>query len=504
MNFFKLSIFLIAFLCKLSLGFSQIIDMPLSEDGIAHLTESELIASGVLNDCIAENTGCPNGYPRFQNTIPDTIIMAGDSCLKYVSIDYKILHCLTPNYILNHSISFNSISPNFGLMTNTIVGSNSYSTSYSLEGLLWPGSFDVTVDFIDPVCATSVSEEFRIDVDGRDFPSYQCKFLFWDIEDDGTVMLDALEIVCPIQENECVGLNQSYFASFSSDPNDNKRSYDCTDIGDNVVTMFVWEVADYDRDGDLDTIFIEPCFGIQTIVDPNDNCPPNASLQCDIISGLISVNDNEAKVSVCTSDDIQLYRDFNPDSRYKDQWIITDANKNILELKTESRFPFKLKGEEFYTIYNLRMDINNPLNGIPANVEDIQDCMALSNPVFVIPRADCGVEETANTEIEDLLNKTSDTSPLPCDASLAITFPVDNFSCDYVGQQDLLIEITDQYGMTYSCPIIVNVYDPFDVCPSLEIPTLSEWGFIILALLLLIFNLIRIKQKESARRVLLQ
>jgi hypothetical protein len=67
-------------------------------------------------------------------------------------------------------------------------------------------------------------------------------------------------------------------SSFSGDLTDDVRVYNCGDVNDDSigtdiqVTIFIWNIEDSNNDGVLDTLFREPCFSIQTIIDQNDAC----------------------------------------------------------------------------------------------------------------------------------------------------------------------------------------------------------------------------------------
>ena len=61
-------------------------------------------------------------------------------------------------------------------------------------------------------------------------------------------------------------------AAFSADPNDTFRTFDCSDVGSFVLTIFIFDIGDSNLDGIIDTTFRENCVGPHTILDPAGFC----------------------------------------------------------------------------------------------------------------------------------------------------------------------------------------------------------------------------------------
>lgn len=64
-------------------------------------------------------------------------------------------------------------------------------------------------------------------------------------------------------------------AAFSSDWTDTRRGYDCNDVRDIQLTLFIFDVIDRDpcTNEVTEVEFRDSCFAIQTVFDCNKNCP---------------------------------------------------------------------------------------------------------------------------------------------------------------------------------------------------------------------------------------
>jgi hypothetical protein len=189
-----------------------------------------------------------------------------------ISVPFQIDYCIPDNLSVGFSVSGpNAADANLSINASVTNGSVS---DYILSGTMPIGSHTISVNAFDSNCGLSTIESFDVVVipPGSPPPTFQCKKIVKTIGNAGSVSFNSDEIVCVSNGSSCDPFAPSIISSFSSDPTDTVRSYDCTNIGDIQVTMFIFNVFDSNNNGVLDTIFSEPCFAIQTVIDQNNIC----------------------------------------------------------------------------------------------------------------------------------------------------------------------------------------------------------------------------------------
>jgi len=263
-------------------------------------------ASGNRDTCMVRLTAaCPgeDNAPVFDQILPDLSTDSSNECEASINVPFTVSYCLPPN--LSYTVS--ATGPNVNDVDLTV-------TSNNVSGTMPTGTHVVTVTATDATCMLSVSQSFEVTVvaTGGSPATFECKKIVKSIE-DGTVpsvTFNANEIVCVEGGVACDGSNPTIFGSFSTDPLDQTRTYVCGDLGDIQVTMFIFDVADTDGDGDLDTTFREPCFAIQTVVDQSGFCQFFRSNESDV-EGRIRTEDGagieNTSVALIGGNDTQEY-----------------------------------------------------------------------------------------------------------------------------------------------------------------------------------------------------
>ena len=264
--------------------------------------------SGNRDTCMVSlNASCPgeDNAPTFNQVLPDLSTDSSDECEATISVPFTVDYCLPPNLVYSVSATDEDGST---VVLDLVV------TATGVTGTVPTGVHTITVTATDPICDLSVSDSFDVTViaTGGVPATFECKKIVKAIQDSATpsVTFDANEIVCVDGGVACDGSNPTIFGSFSNDPLDQTRTYTCGDLGDIQVTMFVFDVSDTDGDGDLDTTFREPCFAIQTVVDPSGFCQFFTSDESNV-EGRIQTEDGDGiestSVALIGSEDTQEY-----------------------------------------------------------------------------------------------------------------------------------------------------------------------------------------------------
>jgi hypothetical protein len=244
-------------------------------DGFSDLLVIAVDGSGLRDTCEnIVNTTCPsiNNAPYFTQFFSDLSAQADANCEFMISVPFQIDYCIPDNLSVGFSVSGpNAADANLSINASVTNGSVS---DYILSGTMPIGSHTISVNAFDSNCGLSTIESFDVVVipPGSPPPTFQCKKIVKTIGNAGSVSFTSDEIVCVSNGSSCDPFAPSIISSFSSDPTDTVRSYDCTNIGDIQVTMFIFNVFDSNNNGVLDTIFSEPCFAIQTVIDQNNIC----------------------------------------------------------------------------------------------------------------------------------------------------------------------------------------------------------------------------------------
>lgn len=256
-------------------------------DGIVLTAPNGTCFRVLLNDdgsFDTESAGCPfvpcatcptaNEAPTFLQGLPDLSLTGNSNCQAMINVPFQVDYCNPNNLSANFSVlGPNAASANLSLNLTAI---NASTLNYTLSGLMPLGSHNITISIEDPNCGLTTLESFDITVVAPQGtpPTFQCKKIVKTIEDNlpPSVTFNSDDIVCVLDGSSCDGSIPTIISSFSNDPNDTVRIYDCTDLGDLQVTMFIWDVNDFDNNGTVDTVFREPCFAIQTVIDQNGFC----------------------------------------------------------------------------------------------------------------------------------------------------------------------------------------------------------------------------------------
>ncbi len=217
-----------------------------------------------------EDADAPSFLQEFSNLSFD----ANGNCEAEINVSFQIEYCI-PDHI---SMSFSIAGPNStsGDLAIVNTATNGSTLEYTLSGTVPIGIHTVTVLAHDSNCALSTFKSFDVVVVAPNGTpaTFQCKKIVKSLEDGPipSVTFTSDEIVCVTEGSSCDPLAPTIISAFSADPTDNVRNYVCGDLGDHQVTMFIFDVLDSDNDGVLDTVFREPCFAIQTVVDQNGFC----------------------------------------------------------------------------------------------------------------------------------------------------------------------------------------------------------------------------------------
>jgi hypothetical protein len=283
-------------------------------DGMSDVLVIAVDASGNRDTCsVTLSAVCPGeeNAPEFQQEIQDISADSSDECDASINVPFQVEYCIPANLVVTAAITPNDLGIN---LTVNNTGANGNTINYALTGTIPTGSYTITVTAEDPDCV-STTQEFDVTIvaTGGDPASFECKKIVKPIGDDGNVTFLASEIVCVTGGNACDGSNPTLISAFSNDPTDNTRTFTCADVNpgnavgtDIQVTMFIFDVADTDNDGDLDTTFREPCFVIQTIT--GELCPFFSSSALDVGGRIFTENNigiENSSISLIGSEDTQ-------------------------------------------------------------------------------------------------------------------------------------------------------------------------------------------------------
>jgi len=244
-------------------------------------------ASGNRDTCLVSLTAaCPGpaNAPVFTTTPGNVSSDSNNDCEANINVPFAVRYCIPTNL----TFAFNVTGPNAAAadLSIAVTGVMNMTTSAVISGTMPAGSHTVTITANDTDCeiSTPISFDVVIIATGGTPATFMCKKIVKSIEDGPTpsVTFTSEEIVCVEGGLSCDGSNPTIIASFSDDPTDQTRTYVCGDLGDIQVTMFIYDVLDADNDGDLDTVFREPCFAIQTVIDQNNFCTFFTSTESDV------------------------------------------------------------------------------------------------------------------------------------------------------------------------------------------------------------------------------
>ncbi len=262
-------------------------------------------ASGNRDTCMVSlSADCPGpeNAPEFNQVLPDLSTDSSNECEATISVPFMVSYCLPNNLVFTVAAT----GPNQNDVDLVV-------TSTGVTGTMPTGTHVVTITATDPDCNLSVSQSFNVTViaTGGTPATFECKKIVKAIEDGNvpSVTFDANEIVCVEGGVACDGSNPTIFGSFSNDPLDQTRTYVCGDLGDIQVTMFIFDVTS-DGAGGLDTTFREPCFAIQTVVDPSGFCQFFTSNESNVEGRIQTENGGgieNTSVALIGSNDTQEY-----------------------------------------------------------------------------------------------------------------------------------------------------------------------------------------------------
>jgi len=244
--------------------------------------------SGNRDTCaVVLDASCPGieNAPEFQQTLQNLSADSNDECFANINVPFQIDYCI-PADLVGAAVA--TAGPNIpGVdLTVTSLGINGITNDFVIAGQVPTGTHTilVTIDVEGCEDIPTVSQTFDVTIvaTGGEPATFECKKLVQAINDQGFTTFNASDIVCTTGGVSCDGSNPTIIAAFSDDPTDVTRTFTCADINpgnavgtDIQVTMFIFDVADFDMDGDLETVFREPCFTIQTIT--GELCPFFAS-----------------------------------------------------------------------------------------------------------------------------------------------------------------------------------------------------------------------------------
>jgi len=246
-------------------------------DGISDVLIVAVDASGNRDTCMVSlSAACPGeaNAPTFTTNPGNISSDSNNDCEANINVPFAVEYCIPANLTFGFTVD----GPNAAAadLSIAVSGVMNMTTNAVISGTMPAGSHIVTLTANDTDCglSTPISFEVVIIASGGTPPTFRCKKIVKTIQDGPTPSVTFLsdEIVCVEGGLSCDGSNPTIIASFSTDPRDQTRTYVCGDLGDIQVTMFIYDVLDSDGDGDLDTIFREPCFAIQTVIDQNNFC----------------------------------------------------------------------------------------------------------------------------------------------------------------------------------------------------------------------------------------
>jgi len=223
-----------------------------------------------------DNYFCPpfEDAPTFVQSFTDITLNADENCEAFIQIPFQIDY-VVPNNVSAYSFAVNNATFDFISLDVALVSVNGSISDFILSGSLPLGSYRVEISVKDSNCNLSAFVSINTTVNNSGMiPTFDCKELAIPLTDSLNVIVHSTDIVCVTDPNACdPSSNHQLISSFSIDPNDTVRIYDCSDVGDNQVTMFTWDVLDQDGNGVLDTMLRQLCFAVQTIYDPQNYCP---------------------------------------------------------------------------------------------------------------------------------------------------------------------------------------------------------------------------------------
>lgn len=137
----------------------------------------------------------------------------------------------------------------------------------------------------------------------------------------------------------------------------------------------------------------------------------------DVDGGVLSLDDNTTSTTVCVGDGVAdlVNVNLNNATGTNNQYIITDANGNILGLPAAPPFDFDGAGLGACNIYNVSYEgtltgaaVGNNLSGVDA------DCIGVSNPIVVDRiQPDAGtISSNGSTEVEICIDDPNDVVPV--------------------------------------------------------------------------------------------
>lgn len=224
-----------------------------------------------------DNYFCPpfEDAPTFLQSFPDLSVNSDENCEAIIQIPFQIDYDM-PNNLSVRAYGIDQYFIDFMFFNVELVSVNGSISNYLLIDTLPLGTYYVDLEVKDSNCNLSVDTEFNIIVNNSGMiPTFVCKELAIPLSDSLNVKINSSDIVCVTDPNACdPSSNRQLISSFSIDPNDVDRTYDCSDIGDVLLTMFTWDVLDNDNDGVLDTMLRQICFATQALYDPNNYCNP--------------------------------------------------------------------------------------------------------------------------------------------------------------------------------------------------------------------------------------
>ena len=179
----------------------------------------------------------------------------------------------------NPQVSLNGTLGNGILSATWNGGTGTFSPNRSsLNAIYSPSASEISTGFVN---LTLSPDNVISSCDGDDviritiipeISQFECFKLVQNIEDANppSTTFNILDIV-NISNNTCTGM-PDLTAAFSADPNDTLRTFDCSDVGSFVLTIFIFDIGDSNLDGIIDTTFRENCVGPHTILDQAGFC----------------------------------------------------------------------------------------------------------------------------------------------------------------------------------------------------------------------------------------
>ena len=193
--------------------------------------------------------------PVFDICEDQEIILAGDACLNEIDLAFMATDNCTPEKNIIYAYSIDTDKDG----TADITGfGNSISADFAF------GSSEVSFTAKDQ-CGNVGECKFDLTIKDEKAPTPFCIPVSWTLGDDGSAEIWASDFDLKSFDN-CTPEDELIF-SFSSNPAESNRIFNCDDISNGVVEEIVIEMYVFDGSGNYDF-----CQTMLTLTDTNDKC----------------------------------------------------------------------------------------------------------------------------------------------------------------------------------------------------------------------------------------